>query len=76
VILGFGLIGVFVGLLLTNPEQTRSQVAMGIIVAFLVFSCVYFIIDIDTPFSGALTVSPAPFIKVQAHMIAHLGTAG
>jgi len=69
IILGFGLLGVFVGLLLTNPEQTRSQVAMEIIVAFLMFSCVYFIVDIATPFSGVLNVSSAPFTEVHAGML-------
>lgn len=69
VILAFGLFGVFVGLLLTNPEQTRSQVALEIIVAFLMFSCVYFILDIATPFSGVLNVSPGPFTEVHARML-------
>jgi len=58
VILIFGLFAVFVGLFLTNPEQTRPQVMLECIVAFMILSCVYFIIDIDSPFSGVLKIPP------------------
>ena len=75
VILFFGLGGVFVGLLLTNPEQTRSQVVLEVIVAFLVFSCVYFIVDISTPFSGILNVTPEPFQEAHARMLTLQGAA-
>jgi len=64
IILALGVAGVLVGLLLTNPEQRRPQVIMEVIVAFLIFSCVYFILDIDTPFSGVLNVTPWPFQDV------------
>lgn len=69
VILGFGMVGVLVGLLLTNPEQTGSQVAMEVIVVFLILSCVYFIVDISTPFSGVLNVSAEPFREVHAKIL-------
>ncbi|MBI4805546.1 MAG: DUF4239 domain-containing protein [Desulfovibrio sp.] len=69
VILWFGVFGVFVGLLLTNPEQTGSQVAMEVIIVFLILSCVYFIVDISTPFSGVLNVSPEPFQNIHAKII-------
>jgi len=69
IILWFGIFGVFVGLLLTNPEQTGSQVAMEIIIVFLILSCVYFIMDISTPFSGVLNVSAEPFQNVHAKII-------
>lgn len=76
VVLGFGLVGVFAGLLLTNPEQTATMVLMEIIVAFMVFSCVYLISDLSTPFSGALSVGPSPFQDVYSRMLAMPGPAG
>jgi len=76
VILSFGLMGVFVGLLLTNPEQTSTQVAMEVIVAFLVVSCVYLIIELSTPFSGVLSVEPAPFQDVYVRLLAMKVPAG
>jgi cytochrome b561 len=73
IIIGFGLLGVFTGLLLTNPEQNRSQVAMEIIVAFLVISCIYFIADIATPFSGLINVPAAPLTDVIGKMNSAMG---
>lgn len=73
IIIGFGLLGVFTGLLLTNPEQNRSQVAMEIIVAFLVISCIYFIADISTPFSGLINVPAAPITDIIGKMNSVLG---
>lgn len=69
VILVFGAGAVFVGLFLTNPEQTKSQVCIEIIVAFLVLSCLYFITDIDTPFSGIITITPDALRDVHATLL-------
>jgi hypothetical protein len=75
-ILAFGLVGVFAGLLLTNPEQTTTQVFMEIVVAFMVFSCVYLISDLATPFSGVLSVGPGPFQEVYSRLLAMPVPAG
>lgn len=66
VVLVFGLFAVLVGLFLTNPEQTKSQMAMEVIVGFLIFSCLFFISDIATPFSGIIIISNAPMLDAHA----------
>jgi len=73
VILIFGALAVLVGLFLSNPEQTKSQVCMEVIVVFLVLSCLYFIQDIDTPFSGIITIASRPFTEVHAAMLTIAG---
>ncbi|MFP5240159.1 MAG: DUF4239 domain-containing protein [Acidobacteriota bacterium] len=75
VILIFGALAVFLGLFLSNPEQTKSQVCMEVIVVFLILSCLFFIQDIDTPFSGIITIPSTPFSDAHAAMLT-LGGAG
>ena len=38
-------------------------------VIFLVLACIYFIFDLDTPFSGLITVKPAAFSTVYLRML-------
>jgi hypothetical protein len=38
-------------------------------VLFLVLSCIYFIFDIDTPFSGLITVKPDAFQTAYLKML-------
>ncbi|MFP5223198.1 MAG: hypothetical protein ACLGSA_12985 [Acidobacteriota bacterium] len=51
------------------PGRAGLSLALEIIVAFLMFSCVYFIMDIATPFFGVMNVSSAPFTEVHAGML-------
>ncbi|WP_243438953.1 DUF4239 domain-containing protein [Fundidesulfovibrio soli] len=75
VILIFGALAVLLGLFLCNPEQTRSQVCMEVIMIFLILSCLFFIQDIDTPFSGIITIASRPFTDVHAAMLTLAGAA-
>ncbi|WP_243311701.1 DUF4239 domain-containing protein [Fundidesulfovibrio agrisoli] len=75
VILIFGALAVLLGLFLSNPEQTKSQVCMEVIVVFLILSCLFFIQDIDTPFSGIITISSRSFTDAHAAMLTLAGAA-
>lgn len=64
VIIVFGFFGSCLALYSANPEQTSEQLLMEFVTVFTVLSCIYFIYDIDTPFSGVLLVSPEAFANV------------
>ncbi|HWQ10424.1 MAG TPA: DUF4239 domain-containing protein [Holophaga sp.] len=68
VILFFGFWGICVGLFFTNPNQHPGQTLLEIVVVFTVLSCIYFIYDINTPFSGFLNVPPDAFTNVLNRM--------
>ena len=61
VILIFGFISVVYGLYFINREPTVVSLIYEFMVIFLVLSCIYFIYDLDTPFSGLITVKPGGF---------------
>jgi len=48
--------------------QEPVIIVFDFMVVFIVLSCIYFIYDINTPFSGYITVSPDVFEKVHAQM--------
>jgi hypothetical protein len=69
VILIFGFISVVYGLYFINREPTVVSLIYEFMVVFLVLACIYFIFDLDTPFSGLITVKPAAFRTVYLGML-------
>jgi hypothetical protein len=68
VIIIFGFGGVCLGLFCTNPCLDKGQAMMVFVVLFTVLSCIYFVYDLSSPFSGTLTVPPDAFVHVLDRM--------
>jgi len=68
-ILIFGFVSVVYGLYFINREPTVVSLIHEFMVIFLVLACIYFIFDLDTPFSGLITVKPAAFSTVYLRML-------
>jgi hypothetical protein len=69
VILIFGFISVIYGLYFINREPTVVSLIYEFMIIFLVLACIYFIYDLDTPFSGLITVKPEAFRTVYLKML-------
>jgi len=69
VILIFGFISVVYGLYFINREPTIVSLIYEFMVIFLVLACIYFIYELDTPFSGLITVKPEAFRTVYLKML-------
>lgn len=69
VIIGFGFISVIYGLYFSHIRQNRVRIVFDFMVIFMVLSCIYFIYDINTPFSGYIVVKPEVFQAVYARML-------
>lgn len=72
VIIIFGFISLCYALFFTNLHLNTIRLIFEFMVVFLVLCCIYFIFDIDTPFSGYVTVEPEVFKRVHASMLAYL----
>ena len=70
VIVIFGFISVVYGLFFNHMPQSAAKLIFDFLVVFLVLSCIYFIYDIDTPFSGYVVVTPKVFQAAYAQMLA------
>jgi hypothetical protein len=70
VILWFGFASAVFGLYFLNQEPNAVSLIFEFMVIFLVLACLYFIYDIDTPFSGIIAVQPDIFQGVHAKMLA------
>ncbi|PIU52812.1 MAG: hypothetical protein COS90_09575 [Deltaproteobacteria bacterium CG07_land_8_20_14_0_80_60_11] len=68
-ILMFGLVSVIFGLYFINREPTLVSLIYEFMVIFMVLACIYFIFDLDTPFSGLITVKPEAFRTVYLKML-------
>uniref|UniRef100_I2Q2G0 DUF4239 domain-containing protein n=1 Tax=Desulfovibrio sp. U5L TaxID=596152 RepID=I2Q2G0_9BACT len=68
VIIVFGFGGVCLGLFCANPCADKGQAIMSFMVLFTTLSCIYFIFDISSPFSGTLNVPPTAFVNVLERM--------
>jgi len=68
VIIVFGFFGSCVALFCANPDQEGGQLLMEFVVVFTVLSCIYFIYDISSPFSGTLNVPPDAFQNILDRM--------
>ncbi len=69
VILIFGFMSVVYGLYFINREPTVVSLIYEFMVIFLVLSCVYFIYDLDTPFSGFIILKPDTLQTVYLKML-------
>jgi hypothetical protein len=69
VILIFGFISVIYGLYFINREPTVVSLIYEFMIIFLVLACIYFIYDINTPFSGLINVKPEAFQTVYQKML-------
>jgi hypothetical protein len=69
VILIFGFISVVYGLYFINREPTLVSLIYEFMIIFLVLACIYFIFDLDTPFSGLINVKPEAFRTVYVRML-------
>jgi hypothetical protein len=69
VILIFGFLSVTYGLYFINRQPTVVSLIYEFMVIFLVLACLYFIFDIDTPFSGLVNVKPDAFRTVYLKML-------
>ena len=57
------------GLYFINREPTVVSLIYEFMVLFLVLSCIYFIYDLDTPFSGWIILKPDALQIIQLKMI-------
>jgi Protein of unknown function (DUF4239) len=69
VIIIFGLIATTYSLYFMHPEPNAIQMIFEFMVLFIVLACIYFIIDLDTPFSGLVRVPPDSFREVYKEML-------
>jgi len=69
IILIFGFGSVVFGLYFLNPRPTIASLIFEFMVLFMVLSCLFFIYDIDTPFSGFINVNPDAFQVVYDKML-------
>lgn len=69
VILIFGFLSVIYGLYFINRQPTVVSLIYEFMVIFLVLSCVYFIYDLDTPFSGLIILKPDAFQTIYLKML-------
>lgn len=70
VIIGFGFLTVLYCLYFHHMQQNAVRLVFDFMVIFLLLSCIYFIYDIDTPFSGYVVVKPDAFNLVRSRMLA------
>jgi hypothetical protein len=68
VIVGFGFITLLYGLYFHHLQQNPVSLIFDFMVIFVLLCCIYFIYDIDTPFSGYVVVKPDVFALVHAKM--------
>jgi hypothetical protein len=70
VIIIFGFLTVLYGLFFNHIQQNMVRLVFDFMVIFVVLSCIYFIYDIDTPFSGYVVVKSDAFQTIYARMLA------
>lgn len=70
VIIVFGFITLLYGLYFNHMQQNAVRLSFDFMVIFVVLCCIYFIYDIDTPFSGYVVVKPDFFNLAYAKMLA------
>jgi len=68
-ILMFGLVSVIFGLYFINREPTLVSQIYEFMVIYMTLACLYFIFDLDTPFSGLITVKSEAFRTVYLKML-------
>ena len=71
VILSFGFGSVVFGLFLLDQQQTWVSGFFEFMLIYMVLACLYFIYDLNTPFSGFINV-PSEAFRLVAHKMASL----
>lgn len=69
IILFFGFGSVVFGLFLLNRQPTAVSLIFEFMVIFMVLTCLLFIYDINTPFSGFIAVPPDAFQVIYQKML-------
>jgi hypothetical protein len=69
VIIIFGLVATTYSLYFMHPDANVIQMLFEFMVLFIVLACIYFIVDLDTPFSGLVKVAPDAFQQVYNEML-------
>lgn len=69
VILVFGFIALIYSLYFINREPTAVSIGYEFMVIFLVLSCIYFIYELDTPFSGLIILTPDALQIIHLKMV-------
>lgn len=69
IILFFGFGSVVFGLYLLNRQLTAVSMVFEFMVIFIVLTCLLFIYDIDTPFSGFIAVQPDAYQVIYQKML-------
>lgn len=69
IILIFGFGSVVFGLILLNRQPTVVSMIFEFMLIFMILSCLLFIFDIDTPFSGFIIVKPDAFNTIYEKML-------
>jgi Protein of unknown function (DUF4239) len=70
VIIVFGLVTTVYSLYFMHPEQNVIQIIFVFMILFTILACIYFIVDLDTPFSGLVRIAPGAFQEVYNEMTA------
>jgi hypothetical protein len=70
VIIIFGFLTMLYGVYYNHMQQNPVRLCFDFMVIFVVLSCIYFIHDIDTPFSGYVSVNSDAFKLILARMLA------
>jgi len=71
VIIVFGLFTTIFSFYVMHLENNAIQIIFEFMVLFSLLACIYFIIDLNKPFSGLVKVSPNAFKEVYEIMLAH-----
>ena len=69
VIIVFGFLTLLYGLYYNHLQQNPVRLCFDFMVIFVVLCCIYFIYDIDTPFSGYVAVNADAFQFIHARML-------
>ncbi len=70
VIIVFGLVTTVYSLYFMHPEPNVIQIIFEFMILFMILACIYFIVDLDTPFSGLISIPPDAFQQVYHEMVA------
>ena len=70
VIIIFGLVTTVYSLYFMHPEQNVIQIIFEFMILFTILACIYFIVDLDTPFSGLISIPSDAFQQVYNEMVA------
>lgn len=76
IIMLIGFLGICVELHANGAKRNMKKFFVESIVVFTILSCMYFIFDINTPFSGSVNISPQAFVSALERIEESAPTAG